>query len=76
MKQVKESSIEMQNTEVAAEDILKIRLENKSQRLETELAEKKQLLVKNKVFGPHMKLLCLKEKSVSRNSELVKIKKS
>ena len=47
MKQVEESLAEMQNTKVAAEDILKIRLENKSQRLEKELAEKKQLLVKN-----------------------------
>ncbi len=64
MKQVKESLVEMQNTKIAAEDMLMIRLEDKAQRLEKELTEKKQLLVKKQDVWPSHEITAL-ERSIS-----------
>lgn len=77
MKQVKENIVEMENTAAAAEDMLKIRLEAKAQRLEKELAEKNQLLVKNRNVWPSHEIAALErnisilELRISENKEII-----
>ena len=61
MKQVEESLVETQNTKTAAEDMLMI---PKAQRLEKELTEKKQLLVKKQDVWPSHQITAL-EGSIS-----------